>query len=177
MIKARLRGLTLVEMIIGVAILGIILAALYSFFIQNYKISVETYNTARIEGEAKRLSDSLRQWFEMADQRSINVSVSSAGDKIVEMDVYEAQPAASGAVAGTYHVKVTWVSASKSVVIEKTGSSPYQILTGRVTFFDSRMIAFGTIKKVEVEYEVFVTRRASMDIKRKYKVSHVLRTE
>lgn len=57
----KLKGLTLVELIIAVVIVAIILGAIYSFFIQNFKVAQENINIARIEGEAKRLNDQVKQ--------------------------------------------------------------------------------------------------------------------
>lgn len=125
--RKRLEGFTLVEIIAVIAIVGIITVALYSFFINNFKVVQEEAKIASIESQAKRLQDTIKQWLQMADQQSIFGY--SSTDR-VDMIVYEDNSSTSGT-----SVTIKYEPSTKGIRITKNGVvTPY--LEGKVTNFD-----------------------------------------
>ncbi|AZT90858.1 prepilin-type N-terminal cleavage/methylation domain-containing protein [Caldicellulosiruptor changbaiensis] len=135
------RGFTLIEMVIVVAIVGIVVAALYSFFINNFKVAQEEAKIASIESQAKRLEDSIKQWLQMADQSSI---VYYPSFKRVDMIVYE-DASSSGVL-----VKIDYEHMSKSIRIEKGSSGAVLYLEGKVLRFN----VLDNFPQLIIEYEV-----------------------
>ncbi|WAM32309.1 prepilin-type N-terminal cleavage/methylation domain-containing protein [Caldicellulosiruptor naganoensis] len=177
----KLKGLTLVELIVVVAIVAIILGAIYSFFIQNFKVAQENINIARIEGEAKRLNDQVKQWLSMSDQSTINYMVVGTTKQVI-MDVYQNDLPALTA-RPDFRIKLIYDSSSKSISIEKdfltssSGSSVpspavFIFLNGLVERFDC---VYVSDLKIVIEYEVVVNKRGANRITRVYKVEHVFR--
>lgn len=125
--RKRLEGFTLVEIIAVIAIVGIITVALYSFFINNFKVVQEEAKIASIESQAKRLQDTIKQWLQMADQQSIFGY--SSTDR-VDMIVYEDNSSTSGT-----SITIKYEPSTKGIRITKNGVvTPY--LEGKVTNFD-----------------------------------------
>lgn len=123
--KGAKRGFTLIEMVVVVAIVGIIIVALYSFFINNFKVAQEEAKIANIESQAKRLEDSIKQWLQMADQASI---VCYPLSKRVDMIVYE-----DSSNTGV-QLSILYEPTGKKIKITKSGSViPY--LEGKVVDF------------------------------------------
>ncbi|ABP66682.1 hypothetical protein Csac_1068 [Caldicellulosiruptor saccharolyticus DSM 8903] len=178
----KLKGLTLVELIVVVAIVAIILGAIYSFFIQNFKVAQENINIARIEGEAKRLNDQVKQWLSMSDQASIQYSVAGTTKEII-MDVYQSDLPAPTA-RPDFRIKLVYDSGSKKISIEKiflaSSSSPTVPSPIAFTFLDGLVTRFDCIfvpgSKIVIEYEVVINKRGSNQITRVYKIEHVFRT-
>ncbi|WAM37054.1 prepilin-type N-terminal cleavage/methylation domain-containing protein [Caldicellulosiruptor acetigenus] len=122
-----LKGFTLIEIIAVVAIVGIIIVALYSFFMNNFKVAQEEAKIASIESQAKRLQDTIKQWLQMADQQSI---VGNSSTERVDMIVYEDNSSTSGT-----SVTIKYEPSTKGIRITKDGViTPY--LEGKVTNFD-----------------------------------------
>jgi len=125
--RKSLKGFTLVEIIAVVAIVGIIIVTLYSFFMNNFKVVQQQAQIANIESQAKRLQDSIKQWLQMADQQSI---VGYSASERVDMIVYEDNSATSGT-----SVSISYEPSTKGIRITKNGVvTPY--LKGKVTSFD-----------------------------------------
>lgn len=125
--KRVLKGFTLIEIIAVVAIVGIIAVALYSFFINNFKVVQEEAKIAQIESQAKRLEDTIKQWLQMADQQSI---VGYSASERVDMVVYEDNSATSGT-----SVSISYEPSTKGIRITKNGVVT-RYLEGKVTSFD-----------------------------------------
>jgi len=129
--KKSLKGFTLVEIIAVVAIVGIIIVALYSFFMNNFKVVQQQAQIANIESQAKRLQDSIKQWLQMADQQSIAYYPLSGK---VYMIVYEDQTSYPNGV----EYLIGYEASEKKITIEKrmgTNSSTVWYLKGKVVNF------------------------------------------
>lgn len=125
--KRVLKGFTLIEIIAVVAIVGIIAVALYSFFINNFKVVQEEAKIAQIESQAKRLEDTIKQWLQMADQQSI---VGYSASEKVSMIVYEDSLSTSGT-----SVVISYEPSTKGMRINKNGVITHY-LDGKITSFD-----------------------------------------
>lgn len=125
--KREFKGFTLIEIVAVVAIVGIIIVALYSFFINNFKIVQEEAKIAAVESQAKRLEDTIKQWLQMADQQSIMVYPLS---KRIDMIVYEGGSTASGTA-----ISIKFEPSTKGIRITKDGNIN-SFLDGKVINFD-----------------------------------------
>ncbi|WPX08018.1 prepilin-type N-terminal cleavage/methylation domain-containing protein [Anaerocellum danielii] len=179
--RFKLKGLTLIELIIVVAIVAIILGAIYSFFIQNFKVAQENMNIARIEGEAKRLNDQLKQWLSMSDQSTISYTMVGTTKQVV-MDVYQNDLPALSA-RPDFRIKLIYDSNTKSIIIAKqfltSSSGPGVPSPVAFTFLDGVVERFDCVYvsdlKIVIEYEVVINKRGANRITRVYKIEHVFR--
>ncbi len=177
------KGFTLVEMLVVVAIASIIMIAIYTYFSNTFMTAQENIKISRIEGEAKKLNDSIYQWLSMSDQTTVTYTYTAGGAKTVVMDVYQTNNPAPSAVPDI-RIKITYNPANKEIIVEKnylgSGHTPspspppvYSYLKGSVERFD---VVFIPADKIEIEYDVVIKRRAHGAAKRTYKVSYMLRT-
>jgi len=178
----KVKGLTLVEIIVVVAVSAIILGAIYSFFISNFKVAQENIQIARIDSEAKRLNDQLKQWLGMADQQTIQY-VDLGTTKKIMMDVYQNDTPALQA-SPDFKVEIIYVPSDRKFVFQKTyltsAGSPnvpspaqFEFLKGVVKSFNCQFVS---ATRLLIEYEVVVRKRGSMEITKVYKIEHILRT-
>ncbi|BCS80723.1 prepilin-type N-terminal cleavage/methylation domain-containing protein [Anaerocellum diazotrophicum] len=139
--KRVLKGFTLIEIIAVVAIVGIIVVALYSFFINNFKVVQEEAKIAQIESQAKRLEDTIKQWLQMADQQNILVYPLS---KRIDMIVYEDNSAVSGIA-----ISITFEPSTKGIRITKNGNIT-SFLDGKIINFDVEDVT----PQIKIQYTV-----------------------
>lgn len=164
------KGFTLIEVIVTLAILVIIITAIYSFFINNYKTAQTEIKRANIDQQAKTLIDNIKQWLQMADQNTIKYDDNpSFNQRTVEMEVYDP----SHGNVSTKTMKIQFFTNTKKLYIYNG------MLSSTATLYLD-----GYIDDMQVEYQnnsyikiKFVVDYKMNNIKRTYEIFYNIRSD
>lgn len=148
------KAFTLIEIVLTLVLLMIIVAAIYQFFINNFKAVNDEAKKSNIESQVKTIMDNISQKLKMADQNTITYTDSL---KKIYMVVYESN-------GSDYQYGIKYDSSEKAIIIEKDSSFEYYLKgyvdSMQVEFADGRYLKIRFVvdykmRNYKKEYEIF----------------------
>ena len=167
--KKRALGFTLIDVLVSVTILFIVIVVIYDFFMNTNKFLHNQDENIEVSLQAKRLQEDIKQWFQMADQKSIECFPYS---KRVEMNVYEYDLAQN--IFLKYRIVLQYDGVQKKISIHKYDKAGREVSSS--IYLEKKVEYFSVIENgnlVLITYEI----KFSPKKVQKYEITYYRRTD